>query len=196
MSFLAPLFLVGATAVALPFIFHLIRRSSRERVLFSSLMFLNPSPPRITKRSRLEHILLLLLRSLVVCLLAFAFARPFISKPVAKAPAVIEKNRVVVLLDASASMRRENLWQQGKERALSVIRNLGPDDQAALYLFDKQLKSVLPFSETREMAPAQRISAAEGRLNALGPTWAGTHLGNALLGGVEQLLEELNRDSQ
>src|SRR6478609_10516713 len=121
-NFLAPLFLAGAATVALPFIFHLIRRSSREKVVFSSLMFLEPSPPRITKRNRLEHILLLLLRCAVLCLLALVFARPFIAKPVAKAPAVTERNRVLVLLDTSASMRREDLWQQGKERAFSVIR--------------------------------------------------------------------------
>ena len=48
-------------------------------------MFLEPSPPRITKRSRLEHILLLLLRCAVIALLAFVFARPFLQKPIAAA---------------------------------------------------------------------------------------------------------------
>src|SRR5947208_550265 len=38
MSFLAPLFLLGALAVSLPVIFHLIRRTTRERTPFSSLM--------------------------------------------------------------------------------------------------------------------------------------------------------------
>src|SRR5207245_8874893 len=80
MSFLAPLFFLGALAVSLPIIFHLIRRTTRERTPFSSLMFLQPSPPRLTRRSRLEHILLLLLRCLVLCLLAFGFARPFLKR--------------------------------------------------------------------------------------------------------------------
>src|SRR5687767_7960668 len=128
MSFLAPLFLAGAAAIALPFLLHLIRRSSRERVLFSSLMFLSPSPPRITKRSRLEHLLLLLLRCVVICLLAFAFARPFVAKPVANTPTIAEKNRVLLLVDKSASMRREELWSQARERALGAIRSLQSDD--------------------------------------------------------------------
>ena len=38
MSFLAPLFLLGGLAVALPVIFHLIRRTTREKTLFSSLI--------------------------------------------------------------------------------------------------------------------------------------------------------------
>src|SRR6266542_657688 len=36
MSFLAPLFLLGAAALALPVLFHLIRRTSREKITFSS----------------------------------------------------------------------------------------------------------------------------------------------------------------
>ena len=70
MSFLTPLFLLGGLALALPVIFHLIRRTTRERTVFSSLMFLLPTPPRLTKRSRLEHWLLLLLRCLALALLA------------------------------------------------------------------------------------------------------------------------------
>ena len=46
MSFLAPLFMLGALAVAAPVLFHLIRRSPQGRMPFSSLMFLSPSPPR------------------------------------------------------------------------------------------------------------------------------------------------------
>ena len=49
MNFLAPLFLLGGLAVAMPVIFHLIRRTTRERKAFSSLMFLIPSPPRLTR---------------------------------------------------------------------------------------------------------------------------------------------------
>jgi len=110
MSFLAPLFLLGALAVSLPVIFHLIRRTTRERTPFSSLMFLQPSPPRLTRRSRLEHILLLLLRCAVVCLLALGFARPFLKKAVEVAPSQANARKMVVLLDTSASMRRADLW--------------------------------------------------------------------------------------
>src|SRR6478609_195444 len=127
-NFLAPLFLAGAAAVALPFIFHLIRRSSREKVVFSSLMFLEPSPPRITKRSRLEHLLLLLFRCAVLGLLAFAFARPFLQKPLPAAAANDKNARVAILVDASGSMRREDLWNQARARAVEAVRQLKPTD--------------------------------------------------------------------
>src|SRR5687767_1668455 len=56
MSFLAPLFLAGALAVALPILFHLIRKTTNEKTIFSSLMFLLPTPPKVTRRSRLDNI--------------------------------------------------------------------------------------------------------------------------------------------
>ena len=86
MNFLAPLFLFGALAVIGPILFHLIRRTTREVTPFSSLMFLKPSPPRVTRRSRLENILLLLLRCLVLLALALGFARPFFRQTVAQDP--------------------------------------------------------------------------------------------------------------
>ena len=77
MSVLAPLYLLGLIAVSLPLAFHLIRRTPRGEMTFSSLMFLRPPPPRLAKRSRLDNLLLLLLRALALALLAGAFSRPF-----------------------------------------------------------------------------------------------------------------------
>src|SRR5207249_730906 len=147
MSFLAPLFLLGALAVALPVIFHLIRRTTRERTPFSSLMFLSPSPPRLTRRSRLEHILLLILRCAVICLLALGFARPFLKKALPAEPASAGARRIILLVDASASMRRDNLWADARARAESVLRNRSPVDQVALYTFDLRLNPLVTFDQ-------------------------------------------------
>ena len=109
MSFLAPLFLIGGLTVGLPILFHFIRRTTRERKQFSSLMFLLASPPRLTRRTRLEHLLLLALRCAVIGLLALGFARPFFHRPTAP-PESQTGRRVLLLLDVSASMRRADLW--------------------------------------------------------------------------------------
>src|SRR5688500_4242990 len=102
MGLLTPLYLAGLAALSLPILFHLIRRTPRGRQAFRSLMFLTPSPPRLTRRSRLDHLLLLLLRAAVLALLALAFARPFLREatmlPLSDAPA----RRVAILLDQSA----------------------------------------------------------------------------------------------
>jgi hypothetical protein len=97
MSFLAPLFLLGGLAIALPVVFHLVRRSSREKQVFSSLMFLKPTPPRMTRRNRLENIFLLLLRCLALCILALGFARPFLQRPMAATPTGTAGAQVVIL---------------------------------------------------------------------------------------------------
>ena len=107
MNFLAPWFLLGALAVAGPVLFHLIRRSARERMPFGSILFLRPTPPRAVRRRKLEHVALLLLRCLGVLLLAAGFARPFFPQGNASPPPVGEGRQTVVLLDTSASMRRD-----------------------------------------------------------------------------------------
>src|SRR5215217_7101646 len=106
MGFLAPLFFLGALGVIGPIIFHLIRRTTREHTPFSSLMFLRPTPPRVTRRSRLENLWLLLLRCAVIALLALGFARPCLQQRSVTPPAVAAKKRTVLLVDSSASMRR------------------------------------------------------------------------------------------
>ena len=50
MSLLAPLYFLGALAIGLPILFHLIRRQPKGEVEFSSLMFLRPSPPWVRGR--------------------------------------------------------------------------------------------------------------------------------------------------
>ena len=74
MSFLAPLFLLGGLAIAGPVLFHLIRRNTREKFPFSSLMFLRADPPKVTRKSRLEDILLLLVRCALLVVMALAFS--------------------------------------------------------------------------------------------------------------------------
>jgi hypothetical protein len=95
MSFLAPWFLLGALAVAGPVLFHLIRRSARERMPFGSILFLRPTPPRAVRRRKLEHVALLLLRCLGILLLAAGFARPFFPKGNASPPPAGEGRQTV-----------------------------------------------------------------------------------------------------
>ncbi len=118
--------------MALPVVFHLIRRSSKEQIPFSSLMFLQPAPPRVTKRSRLEHILLLLLRCLVLCLLALGFARPFFQKPMPASQSPETSRKFIVLVDTSASMRREGLWPAAVAKAGDALKQTAPGDQVAV----------------------------------------------------------------
>ena len=194
MSFLAPLFLIGGLAIALPVVLHLVRRSSREKQLFSSLMFLKPTPPRMTRRNRLEHILLLLLRCLVIGLLAFAFARPFLQKPILAAATDAAGAQIVLLVDTSASMRREGFWAEAMAKAEAALKKTTPTDQVAIFTFDDQVRTTLSFEEWAGMNLADRSALAAQRLAGFQPTWRATHLGNALMAAVDVLEDAGKRD--
>src|SRR5262245_8219136 len=186
MSFLAPLFLVGALAVALPVIFHLIRRTTRERTIFSSLLFLLPTPPRLTRRSRLEHLLLLALRCVAIALLAMGFARPFLKRPVSPPPPAGAR-RILVLLDSSASMRRGSLWSEACAKVESVVRNASAADQLALFTFDRQVQTLVDFEQWNAAPLGDRAGLVLARLKTTSPGWASTQLGQALIRAAEVL---------
>ncbi len=190
MNFLTPLFLLGALAVAGPILYHLVRRATRERVPFSSLLFLEPSPPRVSQRHRVEHLLLLLLRCLALLVLALGFARPFLPESPAVDPTANPPRRIVVLLDRSASMRRDGLWEDARARVRALLERVAPADQVALVAFDRSVETLLDFRAWNQAAPGERRTLAEGRLATLQPGWAGTQLGRALAFAAELLAED------
>ena len=194
MSFLAPLFALGAIAVAAPIIFHLIRRTTREKFRFSSIMFLQPTPPRMTRQSRLENIFLLLLRCLVLCLLALGFARPFIQKPMASDPGSNAGQRLAILVDVSASMRQSGLWPAARAKAESIVRATTPGDSVALFSFDRTAHSLISFEQWANVSTSDRVALALQRLGETSPGWHNTHLGNALITAVEAVEETTGRD--
>ena len=189
MNFLSPFFLVGALAVAGPLLFHLIRRTTRHRSFFSSVMFLSPSPPRLTERSRFEHLLLLILRCLALGLLAFGFSRPFWRQTVPLANSSAEAGRVVVLVDISASMRRTGLWAQAQDRVAAVLRSVGPGDRAAVFTFSRQLTPVVSFEAWNAAPAGARVDLAMARLASAAPGWEEARLGDALIAAAETLTE-------
>ncbi|WP_435011486.1 BatA domain-containing protein [Tundrisphaera lichenicola] len=184
MSFLTPLYILGALAIAAPIVFHLIRRTPRGQIPFSSLMFLTATPPRITRRSRLDNILLLLLRAAALALLALAFARPFLREAASLSFGDTERRRVVILVDTSASMRRGDLWDRAKALADRAIADLRPGDQVAVLAFDSSTRPLMGFAESATLDPSRRQAVARAGLDRLEPTYRSTNLGQALVDAI------------
>ena len=180
MNFLTPLYLLGALAVVAPIVFHLIRQTPRGEIPFSSIMFLEPSPPRVTQRSRIDHWLLLLLRAGALALLALAFARPFWRAVAQVEPGDGTARRTLILIDTSASMRRGDLWAEAQAKARAAIAAARPGDPLAIFAFDSAPRVVMGFAEAAQLEPPARRALAEARVAALAPTWRGTELGAAL----------------
>ena len=189
MNLLAPLFLLGAAAIAGPIFFHLIRRTTRDRIPFPTLLFLQPTPPRITRRSRLHDILLLALRILALLLVVLAFSRPYLQRPSPPPPPDANSSRTVLLLDTSASMRRSGLWTDALQKASQHIRNAGPNDQLALVAFDRSPRTLVSFQQWSETPPNNRAALALATLQSLAPSWHATALGPALIRAAEELSE-------
>lgn len=181
MSWLFPLYLAGAAAIIAPILLHLRRRPPQDRVEFSSLLFLEAQTPVPVSKRRLENWLLLLLRCLALLLLALMFSRPFVQSESAVSPSA--GRATLILLDRSASMRREDLWKRAVAEAMRVIKDAKLTDRVALAVFDRELTSVWSFDEDRTTA-ASRGTTTQARLAALTPGWSGTHLDRALIAAV------------
>src|SRR3954467_4235771 len=104
MGLLAPAFLAGLLAVAIPVIVHMIHRERRETIAFPSLMFLRKIPYRSVRRQKLRHLLLLALRCLALAIIAAAFARPFLRRAAGATASLSDARELVILLDRSWSM--------------------------------------------------------------------------------------------
>jgi hypothetical protein len=195
MNFLSPLFFLGALAVAAPIIFHLIRRTARNRTTFSSLMFLRPTPPRVERRRKLEHPWLLLLRCLGLVLLATGFARPFLTKDNPLPPSPSTERRTILLVDTSASMRREGVWDKARAVAESYLKKTSPGDQVAIVTFDRQPHTLVSFADWNSWSADQRVALARQRLAATSPGWMGTQLGLALTSAAEQFTDDAARST-
>jgi len=188
-SFLFPLYLLGAVAIAAPILLHLRKRPPKEHVEFGSLMFLEKTPERLIRRTRLEQLLLLALRCLALILLAFAFGRPFLES--IRLPAEEDSlTRAVILVDRSASMRREGLREAATKAAREAAAQYEGGSEVALALFDEHFDLAADLSALAGLAPAARATAVEKLLAEEKhlPSWLGTNPGTALIQAANLLL--------
>src|SRR5512141_212365 len=76
MTFLNPFVLFGLVAAAIPVILHLLNLRKLRTIEFSTLAFLKELQQTKIRRLKLRQLLLLIVRTLLVICIIFAFARP------------------------------------------------------------------------------------------------------------------------
>jgi hypothetical protein len=194
MGILAPLFLAGLVGLSIPLVLHLVRRTPKGRQQFSSLMFLAPTPPRLTRRSRLDQVLLLLMRLAALALLVFAFSRPFLRETALLSLNDLPRRRVALLLDTSASMRRADVWQQAQQAVTNELDDLGSQDEVALFTFDDKVEAIVNFQAKSTPNSAAPVDVVRAALKQVKPTWAAGDLGTALTSLASEL--DAERDVQ
>ena len=136
MAFLSTGMLYGLGALMVPVIIHLWRQRRVVQVRFSTLRFLKLSAARTSRSSRIENVLLLLLRCLLFALLVLAAARPVLSSGGARLFGGDVPRTVVLAIDNSMSMfcrvNGTSRLESAKAQALAVIDHLKPGDDVAV----------------------------------------------------------------
>ncbi|QDS94039.1 hypothetical protein FF011L_28160 [Roseimaritima multifibrata] len=186
MSLLTPLYLLAGLAVGLPILFHLIRQKPKEVQSFSSLMFLRTDLPRLSRRSRIENWLLLLMRMLAILLIASAFARPFLRSSAATSwqPPGVQR---WILVDTSASMHQTGVWEKAVEQVRSAVIDLRPGDQVGLMTFDQTPITVVELVASNLQEEKSQPEAILNAIESLEPTWLAGNLSLALETAADHL---------
>ena len=160
MGLFAPWFLAALAGVALPLYLHLLKKHNRPPKPVPSLMLYESRVVSSTKHRRLDHILLLSLRLLLLLFLILAFANPFINRDAA----ALASNRLVLLvIDNSFSMRAGTRLADAKDAAMGVLAGKG-SARAQVAAFGSQLRLMTqPIEDQSALrAAVQSIQPGDG----------------------------------
>lgn len=172
MSFLFPLFLVGAIAVSVPIVLHLMRRERMPRRPFSDLRFLRRTTTVHARRRRLRELLLLALRVTALLLLTVAFARPYLDTT-----APVDQPASIVVLDRSASMGAPGTFADAQAIATRAIAVAPSDHLVGVVVFDQV--AVVAHDLTSDRRSAQSVTLS------IEPSRSGTRFATGLATAVD-----------
>lgn len=142
---------VGAAAASIPIIVHLLNRRRFQVVTWAAMRFLLNAQKRNTRRMRLEQLILLALRTLLIILLVIAMASVMPWAENVWASIFPEgagfltrrttRNHKVIVVDASLSMAariddKTTCFHQAKEKAIEILNSAQPGDGFNLLLVD------------------------------------------------------------
>jgi hypothetical protein len=175
LSFLYPLFLLGAAAVAIPILLHLFRRKTDVVVEFPAVRLLHKAPVERHRRRRLRELILLALRVTALALLALAFARPYLAASSAAIPAPV----TVVALDRSLSLSAPGQFERARERARAAVNGAPSSHRIAVVTFAD--------SATLAVQPTADRGGALAAIDRTAPSAGGTRFRTALAQSAEAL---------
>ena len=147
LSFLSPLFLAGAVAVAVPLVLHLLKREPEPRVQFTAVKLLKQAPVEHTEKRRLRELLLLALRVAALLLLALAFGRPFF----AAGADGVASGVTVIAIDRSYSMSAPGRIEHARQLAKDALARVPGRDLLGLVAFSDDADVLLAAGADRAL---------------------------------------------
>jgi hypothetical protein len=157
-TFLSPLFLVGALAAAVPIVLHLLKREPEQRVKFAAVRLLRRAPVEDTQKHRLRELLLLALRVAALVLLAMAFARPFLTSSAAAGQSGV----TIIALDTSYSMDAAGRFEHARQLAKDAVARAPAGDRVGVIAFADEGEVLARPSTDRLLATSAIDRAAAG----------------------------------
>src|SRR3984957_10549525 len=127
-GFANPWLLGGLALGAIPIVIHLLSRRAYRETDWAAMRFLLEAARKNSRRMRLEQLILLAVRTLILLLAALAFAEPLVEavSPQARPRTLLHR---VIVIDASFSMGAKTDAGTRFDRAKSVARQIVPDSQ-------------------------------------------------------------------
>jgi Aerotolerance regulator N-terminal len=166
-SFLAPLYLLLAGAVAVPLIIHLMRRKVGVRVEFPAARYLARAEKEHSRTLRLRNLLLMLLRVLALLAIAVAAARPVArwvgAGHAPTAIAIVVDNS----LSSSAVINGRPVLDQFKSMARDVVSASASTDRLWLVTIDGRVRGGSASTLRDEISRLEPIAGAGDPASAL-----------------------------
>ncbi len=171
MNLLNPFALFGLAAAGIPLLLHLLNLRKLRVVEFGSVRFLLELQQKQVRRLKLQQILLLILRTLIIVFAVLALSRPTIetSLPLLSSAA---RASVVILVDNSASMEAADgagpRIDQARKAAREIINGLRDGDEVVvLPMVGGDAQRRVDMTRTFDAARQQvdRLSVSDGSAN-------------------------------
>ncbi|MBP5320227.1 MAG: VWA domain-containing protein [Kiritimatiellae bacterium] len=160
--FANPLFLWALTAAAIPLMLHMFQRRRTVVTPFPTLRFLKAAQKRSSSRVRFENLIIWLLRTLLVCSIALAFAQPVLKQAAGGILGRTDRD-IAIVLDGSYSMNyemeRAKVWESCKDAAEKMINGLKAGDRVCVYLAAETPVPVIEKPTTERATVVQAIRA-------------------------------------
>lgn len=187
-DFLNPMMLLGLLGISLPILVHLLSRKRYDIIHWGAMQFLELG--RRTKRKiRLEGWLLLAIRMLLIALITFALARPWVSGGLLSKFISIQSRDIVFVIDGSYSMGWEGEASTPHSAAIQWVHRfmeeLNPGDTISIIDARNQPRLVTE-------SPTHQFEMVRETLNQLPPPSGSSNLPNAISKAIQTLSKTSN----
>ncbi len=165
--------LAAAGAASIPVVIHLLNRRRYRVVTWAAMRFLLAAQRKNTRRMRIEQLVLLAVRTLVMLLLVLAMASVmpwseslwlhFFPKSAALAAATGRRIHKIIVLDGSFSMAQrvgaESCFDRARQVATRILHDAAPGDGFSVVLMSAPPRRIVPEPSDDARRAADEIQA-------------------------------------